>query len=392
MNDEQMKRPNEESSQPEGSRRLRVGVIFGGRSGEHEVSLMSARSVMDALDPVKYEVVPIGITRTGQWLAGDVMPALRAGEASAARPATLLPDPDMPMLMQLERKEAHGASLSEVAALDVIIPVLHGPYGEDGTVQGLLELAGLPYVGAGVTGSSVGMDKAIFKSVMAAHGIPVVPWRLVLASAWRADGLAIVDELEEVLDYPMFTKPANLGSSVGISRCMNRAELKAGLDMAARYDRRVVVEQGIEARELEVAVLGNDVAVASVVGEIRPRRVFYDYVAKYVSDDSELLVPAPLDEAVGTEVRSLALKAYKAIDCAGMGRVDLLLDRDGGALYLNEINTIPGFTRISMYPKLWEASGLPYPELLDRLIALAIERHREKSHLATTRMPEEESC
>jgi D-alanine-D-alanine ligase len=320
------------------------------------------------------------------------MPALRAGEASAARAATLLPDPDIRSLMHLERKEKRGASLSEVTALDVIIPVLHGPYGEDGTVQGLLELAGIPYVGAGVTGSAVGMDKAIFKNVMAAQGIPIVPWRLVLASVWRAKGTAVVDELEEALAYPMFTKPANLGSSVGINRCTNRAELEAGLDTATQYDRRIVVEQGIEARELEVAVLGNEVPAASVVGEIRPRRAFYDYVAKYVSDDSELLIPAPLDEAVAAEVRDLALRAYRAIDCAGMGRVDLLMDKESGALYLNEINTIPGFTRISMYPKLWEASGLPYSELLDRLIALAIERHREKSHLATTRMPEEASC
>lgn len=365
-------------------RRLRIGVIFGGRSGEHDVSLMSARSVMDALDPHKYDIVPIGITRQGRWLAGDVMAALSAGTEDAAQPATLLPDPSGRRLMHLETQGTTGMSLSEVAALDVVIPILHGPYGEDGTVQGLLELAGLPYVGAGVTGSAVGMDKAIFKSVMVAHGINIVPWRLVLVSEWHKRGTVILDELEATFTYPLFTKPANLGSSVGISRCGNRSELVNGLDTAAQYDRRIVVEQGIDARELEVAVLGNDDPVASVVGEIRPRRAFYDYVAKYVSDDSELLIPAPLDERVADEVRSLALRAYRAIDCAGMGRVDLLLDRQDGTLYLNEINTIPGFTRISMYPKLWEASGLPYPALLDKLIELAIERHEVRASLATT--------
>ena len=382
----------ERSAQRAEHRRLRVGVIFGGRSGEHDVSLMSARSVMDALDPEKYEVVPIGITRSGQWLAGDVMTALTGGNDSAARPATLLPNPQTRSLMRMEPRAAARASLSEVAALDVVLPILHGPYGEDGTVQGLLELAGLPYVGAGVTGSAVGMDKAIFKSVMEAHGIPIVPWRLVLISDWRVRGNAVLDDLEAELSYPVFTKPANLGSSVGISRCTSRAELAEGVVTAARYDRRIVVEQGISARELEVAVLGNDAPAASIVGEIRPRRSFYDYVAKYVSDDSELLIPAPLDDMVASEVRSLALRAYMAIDCAGMGRVDLLLDRHDGTLYLNEINTIPGFTEISMYPKLWEASGLPYPKLLDRLIELAIERHQIRSNLATASPTEVDVC
>lgn len=369
-------------------RRLRVGVIFGGRSGEHQVSLMSARSVMDALDPEKYEVVAIGITPAGQWLAGDALAALTAGSMDAARPATLLPDPGSTALMQVEETAVGASSLSEASQLDVVLPILHGPYGEDGTVQGLLELAGLPYVGAGVVGSAVGMDKAIFKSVMVANGIPVLPWRLVLSTDWLEQREAILDGLEAQFSYPLFTKPANLGSSVGICRCTNRQELAQGLDDAASYDRRIVVEQGINARELEVAVLGNEAPMASVVGEIRPRRAFYDYVAKYVSDDSELIIPAPLDEDVGQQVRALALKAYRAIDCAGMGRVDLLLDRDSGALYLNEINTIPGFTRISMYPKLWEASGVSYPQLLDRLIALALERHNQKRALKTNYQPE----
>ena len=381
MTDDSKRFEGRKPHKPLKERRIRVGLIFGGRSGEHDVSLMSARSVMDALDREKYEVVSVGITRTGQWLAGDALAALTAGESGATRQAPLLPDPQAAALVDPERQSMELASLSEVAELDVIIPILHGPYGEDGTVQGLLELVDLPYVGAGVVGSAVGMDKAIFKSVMTANGIPILPWRLVLVSDWRSRRSAVVEELESAFCYPLFTKPANLGSSVGICRCVDRAELEAGLDTAAQYDRRIVVEQGVDARELEVAVLGNDVPIASIVGEVRPRRDFYDYVAKYVSDDSELLIPAPLDAAVADEVRDLALKAYKAIDCAGMGRVDLIMDRQNGSLYLNEINTIPGFTRISMYPKLWEASGIPYPKLLDRLIELALDRHHEKKNL-----------
>jgi D-alanine-D-alanine ligase len=385
---------NEErtASTPNPGRRhkLRVGVIFGGRSGEHEVSLMSARSVMAALDPEKYEVTPIGITRSGRWLAGEVMAALEAGEDGDVRPVALLPgspdeaEADKPYaLVELERSETRPANLAEVAQLDVIFPVLHGTYGEDGTVQGLLELANLPYVGAGVVGSAVGMDKGIFKQVMAANDLPVLPWKLVAKSEWakRRDGL--LDEVEAAFAYPVFTKPANLGSSVGISKCRNRDELAAGLDEAAQYDRRLLIEQGIAARELEISVLGNDEPIASIVGEIRPKREFYDYVAKYISDDSDLLIPAPIEPALAEEARALALKAYRAIDAAGLGRVDLMLDKDSGRLYVNEINTIPGFTRISMYPKLWEATGITYPELLDRLIELAVARHEEKAGLKT---------
>ena len=361
--------------------KLRVGVIFGGRSGEHDVSLQSAQSVLAALDPAKYEVIPIGITRTGRWLSGDPLTALLA--RTAAQPATLLPDPGANDLLALELDNAQPAGLTTISQLDVVIPVLHGTYGEDGTVQGLLELANLPYVGAGVVGSAVGMDKAIFKQVMAAAGIPVLPWRLVLATAWTADPEGVLDELEAAFHYPVFVKPANLGSSVGISRCDDRARLRRGLAEAARFDRRLVVEQGADIRELEVAVLGNEQPSASIVGEIRPRRAFYDYVAKYVSDDSELLIPAPLDPDVAAEVRRMAVAAYQAIDCAGLGRVDLMLDRRTGALYMNEINTMPGFTRISMYPKLWEASGVAYGDLLDRLIDLALARHVVKNRLVT---------
>jgi len=369
-------------------KKIRVGVILGGRSGEHDVSLMSAQSVMSALDPEKYEVVPIGITRSGRWITGEVLAALNSGK-SEVHPATLLPDPQSSALMQVELQEMQPVGISVVTELDVVIPILHGPYGEDGTVQGLLELAGLPYVGAGVVGSAVGMDKAIFKYTMAANDIPVLPWMLVTTGDWAQRSPVIVHEIEDKLHYPLFTKPANLGSSVGISRCENRAELVAGIDEAIRYDRRIVIEQGINARELEVAILGNDEPEASIVGEIRPRRGFYDYVAKYMAepgseDESELLIPAEISNELSGQVRAMAIRAYKAIDCAGMGRVDLMLDKDSGKLYMNEINTIPGFTQISMYPKLWEASGISYQELLDRLIVLSLERYNEKEGLETS--------
>ena len=366
------------------SRKIRTGVIFGGRSGEHEVSLMSARSVRSALDPEKYEVVMIGITKSGRWITGDVAAALESGQPDKAQLAALLPDPESSELMELEIVESQPAKLSVVTSLDVVFPILHGPYGEDGTVQGLLELAGIPYVGAGVVGSAVGMDKAIFKAVMKACNIPILPWKLILSSEWREEPEKYLEQVEQTLNYPVFTKPANLGSSVGISKCRNRSELRTGLDEAADFDRRLIVEQGINARELEVSVLGNDRPIASVVGEIRPRRSFYDYVAKYVSDDSELIIPAEIQTGLSNHIREMAVRAFVAIDCAGLARADFLLDKDDGQLYINELNTIPGFTKISMYPKLWEASGTSYSELLDRLIELALKRSDEKSKLETS--------
>ena len=372
------------SESKHGGRRIRIGLIFGGRSGEHEVSLMSARSVRAALDPGKYDIVMIGITKSGRWITGDVAAALESGDLENSPLATLLPDPESSKLMELQLEASQPAKLSVVAELDVVFPVLHGPYGEDGTVQGLLELAGIPYVGAGVVGSATGMDKAIFKAVMVAHGIPILPWKLVLASEWREQPNQILNSIEQALSYPVFTKPANLGSSVGIRRCENRRELQAGLNEAAAFDRRLIVEQGINGRELEVSVLGNDQPVASVVGEIKPRRTFYDYVAKYVSDDSELMIPAEISPELSSNIRDMAIRAFRAIDCAGLARADFLLDKDDGSLYINELNTIPGFTRISMYPKLWEASGLSYSQLLDRLVELALERSAEKAKLLTT--------
>jgi D-alanine-D-alanine ligase len=366
-------------------RKPRVGVIFGGRSGEHEVSLMSARSVMSAIDPQRYEIVPIGIGKDGRWITGsDPMRALEQG--GDAEPATILGDPSQRALMKMEHTDDE-LTLSSVAELDVIIPILHGPYGEDGTIQGLLELAGLPYVGAGVLGSAVAMDKVVFKKVMQAEQIPILPYRLVLRSEWQRDRVGVVAQIEANLDYPVFTKPANLGSSVGISKCDGREELERGLAEAARYDRRLIVEQGIDAREIECSVLGNDDPVASVAGEILPSREFYSYQAKYLDmgdKASDLLIPAPIPAAVHEQLRDWAVRAYRAIDCAGMARVDFLLDKTTDRLYMNEINTIPGFTAISMYPKLWEASGLPYSQLIERLIELALERYDDKQRNKTT--------
>lgn len=365
-------------------KRIRVGVVFGGRSGEHEVSLRSARSIMDALDRDRYEVLPIGITKEGRWIAGgDPFRRLVDGGAESG-PVALLGEPGDPTLKAIEPAGGETRSLRDIAALDVVFPVLHGPYGEDGTIQGLLELADIPYVGAGVVGSAVGMDKAIFKAVMVAHGIPVLPHVLVLRSEWEADREATLDRVDAALRYPVFTKPCNLGSSVGISKARDRAGLAAALDDAARYDRRLLVEQGITAREIEVSVLGNESPIASVPGEVVPGNEFYSYKDKYIDDKAQLLIPAPLDEATTQRVRSLAVAAYAAIDAAGLARCDFLLDKDSGAVWLNEINTIPGFTSISMYPKLWEASGVPYPELVNRLIELALERHTDKRRNKTS--------
>lgn len=360
-------------------RKLRVGVIFGGRSGEHEVSLMSARSVLSALRAEKYDVAQIGITHDGKWLVGrdgqgmNVLSLFESGNVAKLSEATILPDPSYRGLYLIEPGEG-GAMLRQLMEMDVIFPVLHGTFGEDGTLQGLLEMASIAYVGAGVLGSAVGMDKALFKDVMLANHIPVLPFTVVLRSEIERDPQQVITRAEQVAPYPLFVKPANLGSSVGISKCLNRSDLLEGLLEASRFDRRVMVEKGINAREIEVSVLGNETPLASVPGEIKPSREFYSYEAKYIDGTSELIIPAPLSADLAEQVRELAVRAYKAIDCAGMGRVDFLLDRDTGELYIGEINTIPGFTRISMYPKLWEACGLTYPELVDRLIELALER------------------
>ncbi len=347
--------------------KLRVGIIFGGRSGEHEVSLMSAQGVIGAIDKDKYEVVPIGITKEGRWLAsGDPMKALSSGIPAASNPAALLAEPTQRGLMRLDDQE-QGLTAVQVSQIDVIFPILHGPYGEDGTVQGLLELAGLPYVGAGVTASAVGMDKILFKDVMRAHGLPVVPGLVLKRKTWEQGPRGILDWIEAEIGFDCFVKPANLGSSVGISKAHNRGELEAALQEAARYDRKLVVEQAIDAREIEVSVLGNDEPVASMPGEILPSNEFYDYAAKYLDGESEVLIPAPIPSETTDLIRKLAVEAYLAIDCAGMARADFLLERTTGQVYINEVNTLPGFTPISLYPQLWAASGVTYPELIERL-------------------------
>ena len=370
------------------NRKIRVGILFGGRSGEHEVSLTSAQGIIKAIDKDKYDVVPIGITKEGRWMVGgDPMQALRAAADMPPVLASIADEePESPQTVLVPLEPGPSALTTAEAALevDVIFPVLHGPHGEDGTVQGLLELAGLPYVGAGVTASAVGMDKAIAKDVFRTHGLPVLPYQVVLRVAWEADPARVVTLCEAALRYPMFTKPANLGSSVGVAKANNRGELTAGLDEAAHFDRKLIVEQGIEAREIEVSVLGNDDPIASVPGEIIPSRDFYSYAAKYIDDASDLLIPAPVSEEQTEQIRELAVKAYAAIDCAGMARVDFLMDKSTDEIWLNELNTIPGFTPISMYPKLWEATGISYTELIDRLIQLALERYKDVGRSATT--------
>jgi D-alanine-D-alanine ligase len=373
--------------------KLRVGIVFGGRSGEHEVSLASAQSVINAIDKDQYKIVPIGITKEGRWLAsGDPLKALKSGDVDVSQPAALLGDPSQRGLMRIETMD-RTVEVTQLSELDVIFPVLHGPYGEDGTVQGLLELANLPYVGAGVTASALAMDKIVFKDIMKAHGLPIVEQVTLKRKVWEADPEGTLALVEERLDYPVFTKPANLGSSVGISKCHNQAELTGGLSEAAQFDRKLVVEAAVPgAREIEVSVLGNDDPIASVPGEIVPSREFYSYEAKYLDlgeKASDLLIPAPLSTEMTARVQDLAVKVYEAIDCAGMARVDFLLSDVTNTLYVNEVNTLPGFTQISMYPKLWEASGIPYSELIDRLIELAFERHRDKMRTKISYSPTE---
>ena len=371
-------------------RKIRVGVIFGGKSGEHEVSLMSAQSVMRAIDKGKYEVVPIGITHEGRWLTGgDPLKALTGGQTSMPQllESGYVLDADVPrgQTPPEHRELVPGTQAAGIPEVDVVFPAVHGTYGEDGTVQGLLELADIPYVGAGVMASAVAMDKAIMKDVLRSHGLPVVDHVVVKRSSWEADPAPVRAQVAESIGYPCFVKPANLGSSVGISKAHAEQELDAAIELAAQYDRKILVEKCVEqAREIEVSVLGNDDPIASAPGEIIPSREFYDYAAKYLDNASELLIPAPLDPETSDQIRQLAIDAYLAFDCAGMARVDFLLSRATGELFIGEVNTIPGFTAISMYPKLWEASGIPYPELIDRLIELALERHAEKQRTRTT--------
>jgi D-alanine-D-alanine ligase len=380
------------------AKRLRVGILFGGRSGEHEVSLLSAASILKAIDRRKFDVVPIGITKEGRWLAaaeannlleGDSSPVarrLRAGDPEATPGAKLLHE-GMPTLMA----PMPGPQGPQSKAIDVVFPVLHGTFGEDGTIQGLFELAGIAYVGSGVLGSSAGMDKDVMKRLFAQAGLPIVKHVTLLRGDWEKSPRRGVAQVEAALRYPVFVKPANLGSSVGISKAHDRKELGPALDLAAKYDRKLIIEQGVggkkaKARELEVAVLGNDDPQASVVGEIIPGKEFYDYEAKYLSEGSVPIIPAPLTRAQSKQIREMAVAAFRACDLSGLARVDFLMEPDGKhRIFLNEVNTLPGFTQISMYPKLWEATGIPYKDLITRLIELALERHREKDRTTYSR-------
>ncbi len=385
-------------------KRLRIGVIYGGRSGEHEISIASAAAVVSNLDRDRYEAVPLYIDRDGRWTIADRAPVAAsaadvigrartdAGKSTvrAGREAYLVPYPNQENLIAIDRDRVSGVETGHDMAtitglsLDVVFPVLHGPYGEDGTIQGLLELANVPYVGAGVLASSAGMDKAVMKVLFQARGLPSVDYLVVRSVDWAADPARVRQDVAARLGYPVFVKPVNLGSSVGISKVKTDADLEAAIVLAAQFDRRVIIEAVVpNAREIECSVLGNEHPEASIPGEILPSREFYDYEAKYLAE-SEVRVPAPLTPDETEQVRRLAVEAFLAIECSGMARVDFLLDSGSGRLFVNEINTIPGFTTISMFPKLWMSTGLPYSALLDRLIDLALERHAAKQQLRTS--------
>ncbi len=353
-------------------KRLRVGVLFGGRSGEHEVSLASAASVIRGLDPDKYEPVPIGITKDGHWLVGEGAAKLLPDILKSGRRVMLTADPTEAAIVPLDR----GAGAQR---FDVIFPVMHGTFGEDGTIQGMLELADIPFVGAGVLGSAIGMDKDVSKRLCECAGIPVVPWVTVFRWRWEKEPATVQAEIEKEFEYPVFVKPATLGSSVGMTKVHNSAELGPALNLACEFGMKILVEKAVSAREIEVSVLGNHDPQASVPGEIVPHREFYDYTAKYLEDGTQLLIPADLKPAQMKKIQALAVEAFRTLELSGMARVDFFLEKKGGKLFLNEVNTIPGFTSISMYPKLWEASGISFRELIDKLIDLALEMHAEKA-------------
>ena len=356
------------------AKRLRIGILFGGRSGEHEVSLASAASVIRALDPAKYEAVPIGIAKDGRWLVGGGAIKLLADVLKSGDRVVLPADPTAGSLVAM----AGGSGQSSVA-VDVMFPVLHGTFGEDGTVQGLLDLAGLPYVGAGVLASAVGMDKDVQKRLFEQAGLPIVPFVAVRRSEWEKDRKAETNMLQKKFRFPLFVKPATLGSSVGMSRVKSAEEIGPAMDLASEFALKIIVERAVTAREIEVSVLGNDEISASIPGEIVPHREFYDYAAKYLEQGTRLVIPAKLSKKQVATFQEYAVRAFRAIDGTGMSRCDFFLERRTNRIYINELNTIPGFTSISMYPKLWEASGLPYPQLIDRLIELALELHAEKA-------------
>jgi D-alanine-D-alanine ligase len=357
---------------PDNKKRLRIGILFGGRSGEHEVSLASAASVIRGLDPDKYEAVPIGITKEGHWLVGGAAQKMLPEVLKGGQRVMMTADPTDAALIPLDRSGGGQR-------LDVVFPVMHGTYGEDGTIQGLLDLASLPFVGAGVLGSAIAMDKDVAKRLLQVAKIPVVPWIAVQRADWERDPKEIQKAIEKRFKYPVFVKPATLGSSVGMTKVHSRAELAGALNLAAEFAMKILVEKCIVGREIEVSVLGNHDPKASVPGEIVPHREFYDYQAKYLEEGTQLLIPAKLKPAQTKTIQKYAVEAFRALELSGMARVDFFLEKKGGKIYLNEVNTIPGFTSISMYPKMWEASGIPFRELIDKLIELALEMHREKA-------------
>jgi D-alanine-D-alanine ligase len=360
------------------NKRLRVGVIFGGRSGEHEVSLASAASVIRALDPEKYEAVPIGIGKDGRWFIGTPAQKMLPDVLRQGHRVMLSADPSVGALLPLEDRAAGSQRV------DVIFPVLHGTFGEDGTVQGLLDLAGLPYVGSGVIGSAVGMDKDMAKRLFLQAGLPTGDFLAILRSEWEKGRERILKAVARKFRFPVFVKPATLGSSVGMTKVHKREELAAALDLAAEFAQKILVERNIRGREIEVSVLGNDEPEASIPGEIIPHREFYDYTAKYLEEGTRLEIPAKLTKMQVRRFQEYAVRAFRCLECRGMARVDFFLEKPSGRIYLNEINTIPGFTSISMYPKLWEASGIPYRDLIDRLIQLALAENREKQRTKYT--------
>ncbi|HWV35727.1 MAG TPA: D-alanine--D-alanine ligase [Thermomicrobiales bacterium] len=359
-------------------RKMRVAVLFGGQSAEHDVSLRSAQTIIGALDPDLYDVVPVGITREGHWLAGgDPMQALTASSPMFHLKADGDHTGSPPSAVMAGAGTTLPADFSE--SVDIVFPALHGPMGEDGTVQGMLELTGVPYVGSGVLGSAAAMDKIIAKNLLTQAGLPQLPWVQVLRRDWQRDPEGIEQVIADRIGYPSFVKPANMGSSVGVGKATNAQELHAALREAAHYDRKIVVEQGINAREIELAVLGNDDPIVSVAGEVVPAGDFYDYNAKYIDDDAKLLIPADLDSDLLNYMQEMAIDAFQALDLAGLARVDFFIERDTDRIFINEVNTLPGFTSVSMYPMLWEASGVPLAELVERLVQLGLERAEERN-------------
>jgi len=359
--------------------KIKVGLIFGGRSGEHEVSFCSASSIIKAIDKDKYTVVPIGITKEGRWISPqDSELALQSGKIEGRNTVILLNDPSGRALVRIDNNQRLDKS-SASERLDLIFSVLHGPYGEDGTVQGLLELADIPYVGAGVAASAISMDKDLMKIIFKQRDLPILKWMTIKRKEWQKDKEKILSLVQDDFEYPLFVKPTNLGSSVGITKVHKKEELDKAIDLASSYDRKILIEEGLEeVREIECSVLGNDEPQVSVVGEVRPAGEFYDYDSKYIDKETQLIVPADLSDGVSRKVQEIALRAFKAVDAAGMARVDFFVSKKENKIYLSEINTIPGFTSVSMYPRLWEASGISYAGLIDRLIQLALERHQDK--------------